>query len=156
MILGGVGLLILIGVAVYAMAPSKKAPPPQAPPPAPAPKTAEAPKVVIPTRVLPKPLTESEKSYIGGLFARAQPHMDLFEKYAKQGWDLKEKGDNEGANDAWVKAKDEGHEAIRIVNEAMEDEDKFPLERPGMEIFNNRQASWTKKLMELPKVNTVR
>ncbi len=159
MIAGGVGFLVVmavVGIAVANM--GKKAPPPAAPVVQAPPK--KAPEVVLPpkpTKIPPKPLTDSEKSYLDGLFRQAQPHVDAAQKFAKEGWSLKnDKEDNEGANAAWVKAKHEYQAAVGIVNAAIEDEDKFPLERPGMGFYNSILGRWVKEMSGLPKVNVVK
>jgi hypothetical protein len=153
LLLAGVGGVILAaGIGIVAANSKKKAPPP----PPPAPVVAKAKPVEVapppkPTKVPPKPLTAEERTYIDGLFTKAKTHIDEFHKYAKVGWDLKGKGDNDGANDAWVKAKHEFQAAVGIVSEAVEDDLRFPSERPGMSTYNDRVGAWQKEYMALPK-----
>jgi hypothetical protein len=150
-----VAVAIVVGVIA---AKSKKAPPPPPPPPPlrVVQKNPEPPKSGPPPKAAPKPLTTEEKAFIEGLFAKAQPHVDLFRKHVKAGWDLKNKGDNDASNEAWIDAKKEFHKALEIVVEVTEDEDRFPAERPGMSFFNSRVAGWQKELSDLPKVNVTR
>ena len=130
-----------------APAPVSKAPPPKEPSPVrPAP----------PEKPPPKPLTADERTYIEGLFRRAQPHIESFRQHAREGWTFKEKGDNDAANEEWIDAKHEFRKAVEIVSEALEDEDRFPSERPGMDSYNGRLATWTKEMAALPKVNVTR
>jgi len=150
---GGGAVLLAVGLGIVLAGGDKKAPPPPPPPLVKAkPKPAEPPPPPKPTRVPPKPLTTEERAFIDGLFQRAQPHIDAFRKYAKEGWDLKGKEDNEGANDVWLKAKHEYQAAVQIVSEALEDEDRFPGERPGMDSYNSKLGVWTKEHSQLPKV----
>ncbi len=156
--LAGLGFVILaVGIGIIASRPDKAPPPP--PPPlvvAPPKVELEPPKAGPPPKAPPKPLTEDERKRIETLFQRAQPHIDAFRQKAKEGWALKGKEDNEGANEAWIDAKHEYQKAMEIVNEAMEDEDRFPAERPGMASFIGKLGGWTKELAALPKVNTTR
>ncbi len=158
LLFGGIGFVILAAGIGIAASRSDRAPPPpplvvvQAAPK----KELEPPKPAPPVKDPPKPLTEDEKKYIDGLFKRAQPHIDAFRGKAKEGWALKGKEDNEGANEAWMDAKHEYQKALEIVNDAMEDEDKYPAERPGMGTFLGRLSGWQKELSELPKVNMTR
>ena len=157
-ILGGAGILLVAVIAAFAMGKPKK---PIAPPPPPValkPKVEEAPvaRPVGPVKAPPKPLTDQERTYINGLFTKADPHIKKFRDHAKAGWDLKNKGDNDGANEEWIDAKHEYQKAVAIVSEALEDAERFPEERPGMPEFNGRLAGWNKEFAALPKVNTTR
>lgn len=155
--IAGLALLAAGGVALLlAGGEKKKAPKPKALAPAPPPKAAEPPPPPPPpAKIPPKPLTPEERAWIESLFQKAEPHVVTFRAKAKEGWALKEKGDNEGANDAWVKAKEEAHLAIAIVGEALEDYDKFPPDRQEvhMQFWNGRLSSWQKEMGNLPKVH---
>lgn len=157
LLLGG-ALVVVAAIVGIALATSGKKPPP--PPPAPAPlpppKKVEPPKPAAPERVPPKPLTVEEKEFLEGLFREAQPHIDEFRKQAKAGWVLKGKEDNDGANDAWIDAKHAFQKAVQIVSEGLEDEERFPPDRPGLDRFNGKLAAWQKEMSELPKVNVTR
>jgi hypothetical protein len=136
-----VGALVLVLVVVMAM---KDKPKPK-PAPVPLGKVEEAPppKPLAPGEEPPKPLTEAEKAEVDQAFRDAEPHMATFRVHYKKGFDLKEAGDNEGANDEWLKAKKAYRAALGIVNEVMEDEERFPQRR--QEAF---MRSWTEKLSE--------
>jgi hypothetical protein len=153
LLLAGVGGIILCaGIGIVIANSKKKAPPPLPPAPVVAkPKPVEAAPPPKSTKIPPKPLTPEERTYIDGLFAKAKPHVDEFHRFAKEGWDLKKKEDNDGANEAWVKAKHEFQAAVAIVSEALEDDVRFPSDRPGLESYNSRLATWTKEHAELPK-----
>jgi hypothetical protein len=149
---------VVVGIAVAVL--SKKEAPAIQPkaPVALGPKNPEPPatKPSAPAKPEAKPLSDSEKEYIEGLFRKAQPHIDAFRKHAKAGWVHKEKEANDAANEEWIDAKHEFQKALEIVNEALEDLDRFPDERPGMRTFNDRLAGWQKEMMALPKVNVTR
>jgi len=149
---GAGGVLAAVGIGIFIANSGKKAPI-QLPPPVVVakPRMEAPPPPPKPTKVPPKPLTPEERAYIEGLFARAKPHFETFQKLAREGWDLKKKEDNEGANARWVKAKHEYQEAVQIVSEALEDEDRFPSERPGMDSYNARLGAWQKELATVPK-----
>jgi len=155
----GVGVVVAFGLLVYMVASGgEKKPEPRKPVLAPAPLKREAaspPKAVLPTKPPPKPLTPEEEAWVRGLFQSAQPHVEAFKKYAKEGWDLKGREDNEGANASWVKAKKEGRQAIEIVNEALEDYEKFPPDRQDayMSAWVSRLTGWQKELSQVPKVH---
>jgi len=157
-ILGGVAIVIVAVILGVTMGgPKQKV----APPPLPvvrAPVKADPVEVkpAGPTKVPPKPLTDSETAFIKGLFEKADPHIKDFRKHAKAGWDLKNKEDNEGANEEWIDAKHDFQKAVQIVSEALEDVDRFPEERPGMRAFNDRLGAWQKEFAALPKVNVTR
>jgi hypothetical protein len=155
---GGLAFVVVaVVVAIVAAKSNKPAPPPPPPPVAKVvEKAPEPPKAGPPPKPAPKPLTPEEKTYIEGLFAKAQPHVDLFRRNAKKGWDLKNQGDNDAANEAWIDAKHEFQKAMEFVVEVTEDEDRFPAERPGMSWFNGKVAQWQKELSEIPKVNVTR
>ena len=152
-LMAGIGAIVAAaGIGIFiANSGKKKAPPPALPPVVAKPKPVEAPPPPKPTKVPPKPLTAEERAYIDGLFTKAKPHIDAFHKLAKDGWDCKKAEDNEGANTAWVKAKKEYQAAVLIVSEALEDDERFPSERPGMDSYNHRLAAWTKEHSEIPK-----
>jgi hypothetical protein len=157
-ILGGVALVVVaIVVAVVAANSGKKKPVAAPPPLAPPPKKVEAPPPPPPpAKALPKPLTAEEKSFIEGLFKKAAPHIESFRAHAKAGWEQDKKGEKDAANEEWIDAKHAFQEAVQIVNEALEDEDRFPGDRPGMSTFNQRLAVWQKEMSDLPKVNVTR
>ena len=157
-ILAGVAGAAVLGIVVYvaskpkpaaapqpapvALAPVKKAEPPPPPPP--------------PKKAPPKPLTPEERAYIDGLFRKAEPHVAAFRKHAKAGWDLKGQEDNDGANEEWIDAKHEFQKAVQTVSEALEDEERFPEDRPGMRAYIDKLVSWQKEYAQLPKVNVTR
>jgi hypothetical protein len=157
----GVGLVVVAGIVAWIASSGgkpKEKEPVKALAPAPPPKAPEPAKPVLPVKVPPKPLTPEERAYIDGLFQKAEPHFKAFEAKVKEGWALKEKGDNDGSNAAWVTAKDEAHIAIQIVVEAIEDEDRFPPDRQDayMGSWVSRLARWQKALADVPKVNVDR
>jgi len=134
------------GVAVAIMAGGKEPAPKPAPKPlAPVvePEPVEAPKPAA--KAPPPPLTEKEKAYVQGLFDQAEPHMKKFYEYADKGWALDDEAER---NAAWKVAKEEAHKAIQIVVEAMEDFDRFPMERQTahMRRWNDRLTGWQKDL----------
>ncbi len=154
---GILGVLAVAGLALLVFGGRKKEPEkPKALAPLPPPKEPEPPpKPLPPAKIPPRPLTPEERAWVDGLFKKAEPHVALFKSKSKEGWALKEKGDNEGANGAWVKAKDECHLAIGIVSEALEDYDKFSPDRQEahMQGYVARLSAWQKELAQLPKVH---
>jgi hypothetical protein len=154
------GVALLVGAAVLAIVLSKPkkpiAPPAVTLAPKPVKAEPEVVKTATPVKAPPKPLTDGEKAYIEGLFTKAKPHIEAFRRHADAGWELKKKEDNDGANEEWIDAKHEYQKAVEIVSEALEDEDRFASERPGMAAFNGRLATWTKEFSNLPKVNVTR
>jgi len=157
-LLGGVAIVIVAIILGIAMGKPKKPiePPKQAAAPKPLKVETSETKPIGPVKPLPKPLTETEKTFINDLFKKAEPHMADFRRHAKAGWDLKNKEDNEGANEEWIDAKHDFQKAVQIVSEALEDVDRFPEERPGMKSFNDRLGQWQKEFSALPKVNVTR
>ena len=158
LLLGGVAAVVVAAVIGLLAAGGKRPPAP-----APLPVVVAPPKEDLPPpkpgpqpKPAPKPLTADEKAYIEDLFKKAQAHIDAFRQHAKAGWAHKEKEENETANEEWIDAKHEFQKALGIVNEAMEDEERFPSERPGMDSFNLRLAAWQKEMQQLPKVNVTR
>ena len=93
---------------------------------------------------------------IEAAFRKAQPHIDEFRKHVKAGWEKKKVEDNDGANECWIDAKKEFQKATQIVNELLEDEDRFPTERPGVDRFLERLGTWQREMADLPKVNMTR
>jgi hypothetical protein len=149
---GAGGIILAAGIGIVVANSKKKAPAPLPPPVVVAkPKPVEPPPPPKPTKIPPKPLTTEERAYIDGLFVKAKPHVDEFHRLAKAGWEFKKKEDNDGANAAWVKAKHEFQAAVAIVSEALEDDIRFPSDRPGLESYNSRLSTWTKEHAELPK-----
>jgi hypothetical protein len=156
-LVGGAVLVLCVIVGIAAATSGKKeAPKVEAPKPPPPPPKAEPVKTGLPPVEPPKPLTEEEKKFLEGLFEQAKPHVEEFRKQAKAGWDLKGKGDNDGANECWIDAKHAFQKAVQIVSEGLEDEVRFPSERPGVDRYNARLAAWQKEMSELPKVNMTR
>jgi len=157
LLLGGavIVVFVIIGVVLAGGGDRKAPPPPPAPPPLKA-KTVEPPRPVEPSRPQPKPLTEQEKAYLEGLFTQAKPHIEEFRRKAREGWDLKGRQDNDGANECWIDAKHAFQKAVQIVSEGLEDETRFEPDRPGLDRFNERLAVWQKEMSELPKVNVTR
>ena len=157
-LVGGIGIVVVAVILGFAMGGPKKQV--EVPKPVVAAKPLKPEPVVEkptgPVKVPPKPLTEQEKTYIEGLFKKADPHIQAFRKHAKAGWDLKNKEDNLGANEEWIDAKHEFQKAVVIVSEALEDTDRFPEERSGMKYFNERLGAWQKEFSALPKVNVTR
>lgn len=157
-VLGGIGIVVTAVILGFAMGgPKKKV---EVPKPVVALKPVKVEPVEVkptgPVKTPPKPLTEQEKSYISDLFRKAEPHILSFRTHAKAGWALKDKEDNDAANEEWIDAKHDFQKAVQIVSEALEDAERFPDERPGMRAFNDRLAGWTKEFSELPKVNVTR
>jgi len=154
----GVALVFVAAIVGIAVANSgkKPAPPPIVVLPPPPPKKVEPPKPAMNVPEPPKPLTLEEKLFLEGLFKEAQPHMDEFRRKAKEGWDLKGKGDNDGANECWIDAKHAFQKAVQIVGSGLEDETRFDPDRPGLDRFNEKLAAWQKEFSELPKVNVTR
>ena len=155
--LGG-GVVLALGLLIYMIAqPSEKKVQrkPVLAPVAVKKEEAPPPRPVLPTKVPPKPLTAEETAWVKGLFEKAQPHVDSFRSLSKQGWDLKAKEDNDGANAAWVKAQKEAREAIAIVSEALEDYEKFPPDRQDayMSSWVSRLNGWVKERSQLNKVH---
>lgn len=158
MLLGGAVLVVIAAVVGVALASPKKKPvePIKLAPPPPPPKKEPPPPAAPPPRPQPKPLTVEEKELIEAAFRKAQPHIDEFRKHVKAGWEKKKVEDNEGANDCWIDAKKEFQKATQIVNELLEDEDRFPTERPGVDRFLERLGTWQREMADLPKVNMTR
>ena len=111
-----------------------------------------------PAKAPPPPLTAEERTYIDGLFTRAQPHAEAAARFAREGWEHKGGDDMEAANESWKQAKHELQEAIGIVSEALEDYDRFPQERQDLHMrnYNSRLSGWTKEYSNIPKVDADR
>jgi hypothetical protein len=158
LILGGGVLVVVAAIVGVSLATSKKpvVEPIKLAPPPPPPKKEPPPPPAPPPRPQPKPLTVEEKEEIEAAFREAQPHIDQFRKHVKAGWERKKAEDNEGANECWIDAKKEFQKATQIVNALLEDEDRFPLERPGVDRFSERLGAWQREMADLPKVNMTR
>lgn len=155
MIMGGVVAVLLLVAVVVLMNQGDDKPKTETVPLGPAPtEKAAAPKG--PTKEPPKPLTASEIKEVDELFDAAEVEMREFRTLVKKGWTLKnDEDDEEGANDAWVEAKKHYKSALRMVNEVMEDEDRFPEERQKafMGRWLERLGGWSKEASDVPKVH---
>jgi len=153
LVLGGVVLVLIVVAVIMGTSGDKPQPvqdkPALGPPPPPPPPTG-------PVDEPPKPLTAEETAEINRVFEQAQPDVDAFLRLKDEGWKKKnEEEDNDGANDAWVQAEEHYKAAMRIVNEIMEDEDRFPERRQTefMTRWIDKVATWQKARSSIPKVN---
>jgi hypothetical protein len=147
-VVGVLALVAIIAVAAGGKEKPRPAPAPLLGPPVEAPKAPPG-----STEEPPKPLTAAEKDEIESAFREAEPHMEEFRAFRKEGFSKKEAGDNDGANESWLKAKKAYRAALGVVNEVMEDEDRFPMKRQEafMKSWISKLSGWTHEFASVPK-----